>query len=123
MRENHVEVEDDSEIESCPKIKRNRSNYEYDPKDALTSEWYRRYVAVHGSRKSQKHFKNFRNRFRLPHHSFIALVARARLEEWFPGREKCNARGQPGIPLEILILGSLRYLGDVLSSKYFVNTF
>jgi hypothetical protein len=40
-----------------------------------------------------------------------SLVARARAEGWFPTREKCNARGQPGVPLEILVLGSLRYLG------------
>ena len=98
-----------SEIKLRP-FKR-RKDYEYDPSDALNSEWYRRYLSVRKCRKSKRHFVKFRRRFRMPHHIFGSLVARARAESWFPTREKCNARGQAGVPLEILVLGSLRYLG------------
>ena len=35
----------------------------------------------------------------------------ARDEKWFPNYERRNACNQPGIPLDSLILGALRYLG------------
>jgi hypothetical protein len=98
-----------SEIKLRPFKK--RKDYQYDPSDALNSEWYRRYVSVRKCRKSKRHFEKFRRRFRMPHNIFESLVARARAECWFPTREKCNSRGQAGVPLEILVLGSLRYLG------------
>ena len=47
----------------------------------------------------------------MPSKSYRDIVAEARNDDWFPSYEKCNALGQPGIPLDILILGALRYLG------------
>lgn len=47
----------------------------------------------------------------MPYESFKDLVRLARDNKWFPNYEKLNALGQKGVPLEILILGSLRYLG------------
>jgi hypothetical protein len=74
-----------SEIKLRP-FKR-RKDYEYDPSDALNSEWYRRYVSVRKSRKTKRYFEKFRRRFRMPHHIFESLLARARAEGWFPTRE------------------------------------
>ena len=84
-------------------------DYDYDPNDALNSEWYRRFISELKCLKSKKHFQKFRRRFRMPHHVFVSLVAQARAECWFPTREKRNARGQVGIPLDKLFLGSRRY--------------
>ena len=47
----------------------------------------------------------------MPYDTFEELVDEARKCDWFPTYEKCNALGQMGIPLDILILGALRYLG------------
>lgn len=44
------------------------------------------------------------------HESFCDLVKEARDGNWFPQYEGHNAIGQPGICLDILILGALRYL-------------
>ena len=47
----------------------------------------------------------------MPYKSYRDIVAEVRNDDWVPSYEKCNALGQPGIPLDILILGALRYLG------------
>ena len=47
----------------------------------------------------------------MPHGAFFSLVNKARYLNWFPNPEKCNALGQIGIPLELLLLGCLRYIG------------
>ena len=88
-----------------------RNYHGYDPNRAVESEWYRRYVSEVGWFKNKTHFKQFRRRFRTPFIEFKGLVVLAREQEWFPTYEKFNACGQPGIPLELFILGSLRYLG------------
>ena len=61
--------------------------------------------------RNKRHLSKFRRRFRMPYVNFVKLVKEARDGNWFPSYEKCNALGQEGIPLEIFILGSLRYLG------------
>ena len=81
----------------------------YDPKKALSSQWYRNYV-TETETTGRRDMKNFKRRFRMPHEDFLALVARARTQEWFPDHERPNDRGQPGIPLEIFILGAVRHL-------------
>jgi hypothetical protein len=123
--ESETEQSDEKSERKCRPFKK-RMDYDYDPNDALNSEWYRRYISELKSRKSRKHFQKFRRRFRMPHHIFVSLVARARAECWFPTREKCNARGQAGIPLDILVLGSLRYLGSFCTEiqlLYFSTSF
>lgn len=104
--------DDEDEIQELKRRKYVKRNYEgYDPEAALNSEWYNRYVKEARHPKNKKHFKNFRRRFRMPYNSYKALVFEARNDKWFPEYEKCNALGQKGVPLDILILGSLRYLG------------
>ena len=102
------------EEEAIRKMKRKRSgrDYEgYDRTNVLQSDWYRRYVADANFSSKKINRKRFRRRFRMPYSSFLELVAEARADNWFPTCEKPNALGQLGIPLEILILGALRYLG------------
>ena len=83
----------------------------YDPEQAIESEWYRRYVSGVGWFQQKKHFQQFRRRFRMPYTEFKGLVTLAREQQWFPHYERVNACKQPGIPLDLFILGSLRYLG------------
>ena len=110
--EEEDEDEDDRASEEQKKRHRKRRNYGgYDPQEALSSEWYRRYVSNVRVEKNKKHYNRFRRRFRIPYANFLQLVKDARDENWFPEYEKPNALGQPGIPLEVFILGSLRYLG------------
>jgi hypothetical protein len=106
---------EDSDDNKPPKKRpfRSRTYEGYDPGDALSSEWHRRYVSIRKTRKGKKHLKKFRRRFRMPYHCFQALVAEARAENWFSTREKRNALGQSGVPLDILVLGALRYLGNI----------
>ena len=47
----------------------------------------------------------------MPYVEFKGLVKLAREQNWFPSYEKINGCRQPGIPLELFILGALRYLG------------
>lgn len=88
-----------------------RINFGYDPQNALDSLWFKLYVKEPEVQHSPKFYKLFRRRFRMPYQSYRDLVAESREENWFPQYEKYNAIGQIGIPLDILILGSLRYLG------------
>ena len=88
-----------------------RSTHGYDSQDSLESMWYKRYIKEPLLHQNRKHFKLFRRRFRMEHESFCDLVKEARDGNWFPQYEGHNAIGQPGICLDILILGALRYLG------------
>ena len=112
-REEEDDEDDVNDEDDKPKKRpfRSRNYAGYDPNDALNSEWYRRYVSEAQSPRNKKHLSKFRRRFRMPYINFVNLVKEARDGNWFPSYEKCNALGQKGIPLEILILGSLRYLG------------
>jgi hypothetical protein len=47
----------------------------------------------------------------MPWKQFRWLVETARVEGWFPHHEQEDATGRRGVPLDLLILGSLRYLG------------
>ena len=112
-RDEEDDEDDEEEIEAVKirKAYRARNYIGYDPNDALSSDWYKRYVTEAHSIQNKKHQLKFRRRFRLPHHKFVELVEIARTQEWFPTYERRNALGQPGIPLELFILGALRYLG------------
>ena len=96
-------------VEKKPYTPRNYKGY--DPSHCVESEWFRRYVSEVGYSKNKLHLAQFRRRFRMPYDEFRKLVAMAREEQWFPAYERVNACNQPGIPLDLFILGSLRYLG------------
>lgn len=97
-----------------PKLKKRRDNEGYDPSNARHSNWYKCYVGekhVLCLNPSKKRGRKFRRRFRMTMTSFLGFIKIIREENWFPECEKRNALGQIGIPLELLVLGSLRYLG------------
>lgn len=104
---------DDAGIDSeepILKAKRIRVTEPYDHEKHRNSNWYKLYVQkLHLA--SSKEGAKYRRRFRMPQYKVKELVARMRSEKWFPHAEKPNACGIKGIDLEILVLGSLRYLG------------
>ena len=105
------EIDEDDEIQPKRRKFMPRSNEGYDPISSLDSQWYKRYVKYPHAKQNAKHFSLFRRRFRMPYQSYLNLVHEARDNNWFPQYEKYNAIGQKGIPLDVLILGALRYLG------------
>jgi len=85
----------------------------YDPTKWQHSYWHRTYVLSDKCKNRQSQAgKLFRRRFRLPWETFRKLVIDIREEDWFEGRyEGKTAIGLPGIPIDLYVLGALRYLG------------
>jgi hypothetical protein len=94
-------------FDETPRVKKKRTRYEQE--DPKLSSWYKYYVARDVT--SKKALKKFRRRFRLPFRVFRRFIDDARREGWFPKTEQRDAVGREGTPLELLVLGSLRYLG------------
>jgi hypothetical protein len=102
----------DFAMEGKLKFKKRRDYDGYDPELSRTSTWYQNYVLNRDAYfKKSKNRIAFRLRFRMPHFAFVNFVKTARDENWFPSYENVNALGQFGVPLDILMLGCLRYLG------------
>jgi hypothetical protein len=78
------------------------------PTDSL---WYVLYVSAPNI-SSKKIQKKFHCQFRMPHSSFVDLIADARAGNWFPQWMGTNAANKPSSLLELLILGSFWYLGQ-----------
>ena len=112
LRDNFINEGEAAAVAPARKRKfAHRINSGYDPHDALESLWYKLYVADSDRERSKKFYLLFRRRFRLPYQSYRDLVTEFRDNDWLPRYERKNAIGQPGVPLDILILGALRYLG------------
>lgn len=71
--------------------------------------WYKLYVAGPMSEDDEWN-KKFRKRFRLPYQCFLDLVDEAAENKWFPRWAKAS-EPKKSSPLELMILGALRYLG------------
>ena len=76
------------------------------PKDTV---WYKLYV-LHPMPEDDDWSKKFRSRFRLPYHCYLELLNEASQNKWFPRWARMADRKRSS-PLELLILGALRYLG------------
>ena len=78
--------------------------------------WYSMYI-THPPLHKPKFFKKFRRRFRLPYHKFLELVdiAKEATDDdgnlYFRRWMSKDAVGTPSSPVELMILGALRYLG------------
>jgi len=76
------------------------------------TEWYRMYVESPNI-ECMKFRKKFRRRFRCSYLSFqkhLKDVSKSDLfKTWAEGA--CNAVGNPSSPIELLVLGALRYIG------------
>lgn len=77
--------------------------------DPRKSTWWVLYVA--NSPTTERQQQKFRRRARMSHQQYLELLATAREENWFPDAGKADATGKEGAPLELLILGALRYIG------------
>ena len=71
------------------------------------SSWYKMYVDNVLMLEDEHFQKKFRNRFRLPYKNYLDLVANCKEDEHFD-RWKNPRRSSP---IELLVLGALRYLG------------
>jgi hypothetical protein len=81
------------------------------PLDPKCSTWYITYCSH--PKLSCRHFQHlFRRRFRLPHKEFLELVEQCKesnlLEQWSSQNDAC---GRLTSPLQLMVLGALRYLG------------
>ena len=75
------------------------------------SWWYTLYISCPMLDNPNFH-KKFRRRFRLPYEQYLQLVEDAITGGWFPRWTKpVSYKGRPTSPVELLMLGSLRYLG------------
>jgi hypothetical protein len=73
--------------------------------------WYKFYVRNFNITQDTKLAKAFRNRFRLPYPQFFQLVEDIRLNDLFDRWCGYKSNNKKVSPVELLLLGSLRYLG------------
>ena len=121
------EAEENAEAEQSVPTQRKRSvkkvKYEmFDdsgsrvPVSPKSTSWYRLYVS-HPNVDNPKFHKQFRRRFRLPHHKFVELVnifKEATNEDGSLSFRRWMSKDAVGLessPIELMILGALRYLG------------
>lgn len=114
-RRSHHQQKSSSSFSSTMKRPQPRRKYmrePYDSSKARSSQWYKDYVlSTKCENPESRKGKKFRRRFRMPYNEFKKLIDIIREENWFPMVEKVNCIGQLGNPLELLVLGALRYLG------------
>ncbi|KAL7551041.1 hypothetical protein ACHAWF_014245 [Thalassiosira exigua] len=81
--------------------------YVLKPHDSL---WWKIYVNNEVLKEEQHYQNKFRQRFRLPYQNYLELVADCKGDDLFE-RWHDKKTGRPPSPIELLVLGSLRYLG------------
>ena len=74
-----------------------------------TSLWYMLYVNREPQGKKEKNL--FRKRFRLSYNAYKKLLQDIRTQEHFKRWTNTEAVGSPPVPIELLLLGFLRYVG------------
>ena len=80
---------------------------EISPKE---SNWYSLYV--NNPMVDDDRFQNkFRRRFRLPFSNYEELARDCKGHEVFERWTGCDGLGKESLPIELLVLGALRYLG------------
>ena len=92
------------------RMRRKYYHYQYISSKSKESNWYREYVLnTSGNLFSVDNRKAIK--FRLPFSSFTEVMVDIRRDKWFPNNEVCDCRGIMGVPVDLLVFGSLRYLG------------
>jgi hypothetical protein len=91
-----------------PESPRDPDFEDYTVNDVHKSDYYRDYVKDAANYGGTKRLKTFKTRFHLPFEDYLEFVKDAKEGHWFPDHENEDA------PLEIFILGSLRYLAGSL---------
>jgi len=110
---------EDPESVQSPQKKQRRRKYvmarrnedgQLEPIRCTESFWYIYYVE-NPLLEDEKFLKKFRIRFRLPYSNFEELSAECKASNLFMRWMSCDAVGQKATPIELLVLGALRYLG------------
>lgn len=91
-----------------PESPRDTEFEDYEASNVIKSDYYKDYVKDAASYGGTKRLKTFKTRFHLPFEDYMEFVKDAKAGHWFPDHENDDA------PLEIFILGSLRYLAGSL---------
>ena len=115
LHKRHNKDEEDSccrKKRSCKRVLVEVFDEEGNRKKASPREtyWYLNYV-VHPNRGNVAFEKKFRRRFRLPYDQYKKLLDRMLLSGVFDRWNKTDCVGNPSSPLQLLLLGALRYLG------------
>ena len=76
--------------------------------------WYLTYVR-NPPTEDEKWQRKFRRRFRLPHAEFLKMLERLEISPKFARWYGKDAIGKPSSPIELLLLGTFRYLGRGLT--------
>ena len=80
------------------------------PIDPQETPWWSMYVAS-PALNNKSFVTKFRRRFRMPYQQFLELCEDVREDQLFERWTKTDAAGKPSSPIELLLLGTLRYLG------------
>jgi hypothetical protein len=76
----------------------------------MDTAWYRSYV-LYPVEDYPRALKKFRQRFRLPYHKFKETTELLKQCELFKRWMQPDTSGSPPSPIELMILGVLRYIG------------
>jgi hypothetical protein len=94
----------------APILARRTENGEVEEILPTESLWYILYIS-NPNTDCHRFQQKFRRRFRMPHSTFIGLVADDMAGNWFHTWMGKSCTNKPSSPLGLMILGSLRYLG------------
>ena len=118
--DNHTQEEPQQQRQELPKKRRRRKGVAYYVDEAgvrqvlptTMSSWYCQYLE-NPQIGNQWFETRFRRRFRLPYTSFVELVELVNSSDFFKRWSQTghDAIGKKPVPIELLILASLRYLG------------
>ena len=97
------------------KRKKRESKNQYTLHDRRGSTFYKNYFVAPGEEsplrdEKTKKAKKFRRRFRVPYCVFESICADMRLSNLY--QDGTDAKGEPKIELELLVMAALRYLGS-----------
>jgi hypothetical protein len=109
MQDMMDDEEGKSDVEPPPKRIRTRTIKKKRNDTPLDSHWWTEYII-----NPQRDDVDFRNMFRFPYDAFIELkdelLQHEEFHRWLPGRK--DHFGVPASPIELMLLGSLFYLGQ-----------
>ena len=76
------------------------------------TNWYLSFIGCDLCRTDRRKAKNFRRRFRLPYDKYLELLQKVKANTIFESHMGTSGKNQTKAkPIELLVLGSLRYLG------------
>jgi hypothetical protein len=118
------EKEDDTPVQKPPRKRarlcKSRKPFSYDDEGEehvlrlQQTWWYLSYI-LHPTLEDDKFNNKFRRRFRMPHAECMKLIEKVKDSELFRRWCSWDATGLPSSPIELLVMGALRYLGRGLT--------